>query len=269
MVCQIKVFPDGLQEVALLPVAEFLVIRLILHVNPGILLDKLVICIQIGMVNPQRFGFGVRVYIVRFSCPCCLFGHNGYAALWSNHIFNKKGSFTHHRSPSCFIPSYRTISKANLQLAIIIIICRNIFSQARANGIDLYRFRAGHLTHHINIMHATIYNRTEAFHQVAVNIPHLAVALLIEVHAHHQGFAKFTGNFHKLCPRRMVAENIAHYYFLICFLSSSNHSLSAFYSSSQGFFNKDMTTLLEGLYCKGFMGVGISRDTNCIRPGAF
>ena len=114
-------------------------------------------------------------------------------------------------------------------------------------------------------MHATIYNRTQAFHQVAVNVPHIALTLLVEIHTHHKRFAELLRKLNKFFPRGVMSQNITHNNFFICFFCSFNNSFSTYHCVGERFFDEHMTTRFKCQNRKGFMRIGVSRNTYCIR----
>src|SRR5690606_28353838 len=119
----------------------------------------------------------------------CIFRGNGNRSFWPKNIFYKESRLTHHRPPSRFIPTDRSIFKPNLKLAIIIVVNRNILSESSANRRNRDWFRSRHLAHHINVMYPTIHDGTQTFHEIAMDIPHIALTLLIEIHPHDEWFS--------------------------------------------------------------------------------
>ena len=73
----------------------------------------------------------------------------------------------------------------------------------------LHRLGAGHLAHHVDVMHAAIDDRREALQQPLVPSPGLAVRLLIEVHAEHERRAELTRDLDEPDPRGMLAQDVA------------------------------------------------------------
>src|SRR5690606_37536684 len=138
-------------------------------------------------MTTNRLGLGVRFYRIRFSATGSFLSYNGNRSLWPKNIFYKKSGFTDHRSPSRFIPTDRSVFKPYLQLTIIVVPFGNILRQPCPDSTNLDRFGTCHLTHNIYIMHTTIYNWTQTFHEISVHVPHCTFTLLIEIHTHDQG----------------------------------------------------------------------------------
>ena len=74
---------------------------------------------------------------------------------------------------------------------------------------DAHRLRAGHLAHHVDVVHAAVDDRAHRVHQVAVPVPRLAVALLVQVHPHHQRLAERPRDLDEARPRGVDAQDVA------------------------------------------------------------
>jgi hypothetical protein len=116
-------------------------------------------------------------------------------------------------------------------------------------------------------VNAAIHDGTEAFHQVPVNIPHIAMTLLIKVHAHDQGLTQLTGFFNETDPGWVMPEDITDDQFLSVPSGSSGHTFSPFHGIGDGLLHEYMAALLESHDGIGFMRIRIGRDADGIRPG--
>ena len=136
MIGEVEIGLDGVEKVALLAVAEFLVVGFVVHIDPGVGVYKLVVGIKVGAVNPEGFCFGMGIHIVRLASVTRVFSHNRHAPFGANYVFHEKGRFTHHWSPTRFIPTDGTVFKPNLQLSVIVIIGGNLVGHSGTNGTD-------------------------------------------------------------------------------------------------------------------------------------
>src|SRR5690554_6418671 len=93
---------------------------------------------------------------IGFSRSSRFFGNNRYRSFRPEHILYKESSFPDHWPPSGCVPTYTTIFKSDLQLAVVIIVIRYFVSQPGSYGINLNRLRTRHLAHHIDVVYAAI-----------------------------------------------------------------------------------------------------------------
>ena len=172
----------------------------VLQVYPAVLQQEFPLSIQYGGMTSQGFRLRMRIHRIRLPGAPGLLRHDRYRPPRPYHIFYKKRRFAHHRPPSSLVPSDRPVFKPDLQLSVIVITGRDIFGEPGADGADLYRPGSRHLAHYIDIMHAAIHYRAETFHEIAMHRPHPAMALLVQVHAHHQRLAQSPRQVHKTLP---------------------------------------------------------------------
>ena len=100
-----------------------------------------------------------------------------------------------------------------------------------------------------------------------MHIPHLPVALLVEVHPHHQGLTQTPSELHKLLPGGVMAQDIAHHHLSLCLPGSGNHPFGPCYRGGERLFDKQMTSRRQRRQGVGFVGVRISGQAHGIRPG--
>src|SRR5690606_32111912 len=145
--------------------------------------------------------------------------------------------FADHWTPSGFVPSHRTIFECNLELAIIVIVFRDVIREPGTDGADADGFALSHLAHHIDVVHTTIHDRAQGGHEVSVECPHPGLALLIEIHPHDQGLPKLLGHFYELFPAWVVSEDVPHDQLFVGFLRCSNHIFCSLHAVGDGFFD--------------------------------
>src|SRR5690606_3912226 len=139
-------------------------IRFILKIDPLVLHNELVRVVDSRMMHPKRLGFGMRFHCIGFTFTTRRAGNNRNRTTWPDYILDEKCRLTDHWPPARLIPAHRSIIKADLQLAVIVVIWRYVVAEPRADGRHQYRLRGCHLAHHVDIMNTTVYNRTKALH---------------------------------------------------------------------------------------------------------
>src|SRR5689334_21028346 len=121
------------------------------------------------------------IYRIRLTGASGIGSYNGDGPFGAEDILDKKCRFADHWSPACLIPADGAILKPDLQLTVIVIAGGDLFRQPGADGGDLYRPAPYHLAHHIDIVYPAIHDGAKTVHQVTVDIPHIAMALLVQV----------------------------------------------------------------------------------------
>ena len=111
------------------------------------------------MVKFQSLGLGVGIDVGTFSFGSCFIGNDADATFWSNDIFDEKSDLTHHRAPSCFIPTDRTIIEGDLEVAVVDFSFGEFISESCAEPRYADGLGFGHLAHHIDVVNAAIDDR--------------------------------------------------------------------------------------------------------------
>ena len=70
-----------------------------------ILLTKLTIGTELGVVHLECLGTGVIVDIIRVTCFRSFTRNDGHGTLRTDNVFHKECFFGHHRTPPCFVPA--------------------------------------------------------------------------------------------------------------------------------------------------------------------
>src|SRR5690606_18275481 len=104
-------------------------------------------------------------------------------------------------------------------------------------------------------------------HQVAVHIPHAPMALLVEVHPHGQWLAQLPAQFHKVLPRRVIAEDITHYQFPARTPGRFGYPLRSFDGVCQWLLDEYVAAMFHRRDCIFLVGVWISGYADRIGPG--
>src|SRR5690606_7122832 len=135
--------------------------------------------------------------------------HDGDTALGADHVLHEERLLTHHRAPAGFVPAHGAVVEGDVEHAVVVHAGLQLFREAGAHGADADGFRAGHLAHHVHVVHAAVHDGAHAVHEVAVPVPGVAAALLIQVHTHDQRLAEALGQLDELRPGGVHAEDVA------------------------------------------------------------
>ena len=111
------------------------------------------------MVELEGLGLGVGVNVSAFALGGGFFGNDADATFWAYDIFDEKSDLTHHRAPSCFIPTDRTIIEGDLEVAVVDFSFGEFISESCTEPRYADRLGFGHLAHHIDVVNAAIDDR--------------------------------------------------------------------------------------------------------------
>ena len=145
--------------------------------------------------------------------PSRVAGNDRDRALGTDHVLHEEGVLAHHRPPAGLVPADRAVIEGHVQVAVILLV--GLRPQLGADAVHAHRLGAGQLAHHVDIVHAAIDDRDQAVDQVLVPAPGRAVALLVEVEAHHQRLAERLAELDELDPARMHAQDVAQHQLLV------------------------------------------------------
>ena len=171
MITEVKVLLDGLEEILLFPKAEFIMVRLVIHVDPLVFLGELLVFIHFAMMNSKGLGLAVGIHIRRSAFAPCVLSFDGNAALRAHHVLHKEGHLTHHGAPPCLIPPNTSVLKCHLQVPVIDFILGDIIRKPRPQARHPNWPGTGHLAHHVDVVHTTVHDRRDRGNKVPMGLP--------------------------------------------------------------------------------------------------
>ena len=257
---EVEVFADGFLEIDLLAFAQTVVARIGIGRDDLIGLGELTVGSELGRMHLERLGRGVRIDVGGITRLRGLAGDDGDAALRSDHVLHEEGFLGHHRTPAGFIPAHGAVGEGHLEMAVVNLAHRHIFGEAGADTGDAHGATAGHEAHHIDIVDAAVDDRAAGLQERLVRLPHVTIALLVEVHAHDERLAKRLHGLDKLGPGRVVTEDIADDDLTLHFLGLGDDLLGFGDSNGQGLLDEDMATGFKCGYSIFGMSVRVARD---------
>ena len=162
-----------------------------------------------GMVDLERLRGGVGIDVGGVAGLRGLARDDRDAALRTDHVLHEEGFLGHHGTPAGLVPTDGTVGEGHLQVAVIDLPRRHVLGEAGADAGDAHRPAAGHETHHVDVMDPAVDDGAAGLQEGLMGLPHVAIALLIQVHAHDQRLAQRLHGPDELRPGRVVAEDIA------------------------------------------------------------
>ena len=210
---EVEILVDRLEEEGLLAIAEVLVVRLVLGRDELVLPDEVLVRADFGVVVLDAVGLGVPVDIGRVRNVLELVlvvgvaGDDRDGALGADHVLHEERDLAHHRAPAGLVPADRAVIEGDVEVAVVRL--GRIGPERGADAVHANRLGAGELAHHVDVVDAAIDDRDQRVDQVLVPHPGRAVALLVEVEAHHQRLAERLAELDELHPRGVDAKDVA------------------------------------------------------------
>ena len=149
-------------------------------------------------------------------------------------------------------------------MAIVDLTGGHIFGQAGADARDAHGAATGHEAHHVDIMDAAVDDGATGLEERLMRLPHVTIALLIEVHAHDERLAERLHSLDELGPGRVVTEDVADNDLALHFFGLGDDLLGLGDGHGQRLLDEDMAT--GGERGDGVFGmcVRVARDGNRI-----
>ena len=187
---------------------------------------------------------------------------DAHAAGRPDHVLHEVGRLAHHRPPARLVPADRPVGEADLQLAVVVHARHELVGEPGPDRRHPHRLGAGHLAHHVDVVHAAVDDRRHRVHQGLVGLPHLARRLLVEVHPHHQRLAERAGGLDEPLPGGMDPEDVADHELLARLPGRRHDLLRLGHRHRHRLLEKDVAAGLEGGLgvCGVGVGVGVDRD---------
>ena len=243
-------------------------IGLVLGADELVGLHELVVGVDGAVVHAQAVGLGVAVDVVGAGGGALVrVLDDGDGALRADHVLHEERHLAHHRAPARLVPAHGAVLEGDLELAVVVHARLQLLGEPRADRGDAHWPGARHLAHDIDVVDAAVHDGAHRVHQVLVPVPGGAVALLVQVHPHHERLAEGAGDLDEPRPGRVDAQDVPDHQLQVARARRVDDRLGLFHGGGQGLLAEDVAAGLDRRPGERAVRLGIGVDAHHVGPG--